>query len=299
MWFGVICGFCAALCNTAGYFFSARFLKHSPSPLRLLISAQVVMMVIAAPFIAFLYPAGGMGNLVRFAWITAAWIVFFWLGQFGFFTTQKHIEASRLASLLGLKIIILAFIYIAVEGNIPSVWQWFAIVLATVAAVMMNWSRAGRITAVGALILLLTLVSYSCCDICETEMVLLLKGDGHILRSAFFTTALAYTALGLVSLPAAFALRINRRELSLSAPYAALWLVSQVLLMVCFGLVKPVFGNVILASRGFFSVIVGAALSFFGLRGLDADIPARQWVRRAIAALLMIAAIAIYSRAVA
>ena len=299
MWFGVICGFCAALCNTVGYFFSARFLRESPSPLRLLISAQVLMMVFAAPFIAFLYPEGGIGNSGRFAWILAAWIGFFWLGQFGFFTTQKHLEASRLASLLGLKIIILAFIFIAVEGQLPGSGQWVAIVLATAAAVMMNWSRAGHITAVGALILLLTLASYSCCDIAETEMVMLAKGNGTVLRSAFFTAVLAYTVLGAVSLPAAFAIRVTRRELASSAPYAVLWLVSQALLMVCFGLVKPVFGNVILASRGFFSVIVGAALPFFGLRGLDADIPARQWVRRAVAALLMIAAIAIYSRAVA
>ena len=130
-------------------------------------------------------------------------------------------------------------------------------------------------------------------------MVMLAKGNGTVLRSAFFTATLAYTVLGAVSLPAAFAIRITRRELVSSAPYAVLWLVSQALLMVCFGLVKPVFGNVILASRGFFSVIVGAALSFFGMRGLDADIPARQWLRRAAAALLMIAAIAIYSRAVA
>ena len=138
MWFGVICGFCAALCNTVGYFFSARFLNESSSPLRLLISAQVLMMVLAAPFIAFLYPEGGIGNSGRFAWILAAWLGFFWLGQFGFFTTQKHIEASRLASLLGLKIIILAFIFIAVKGRMPGLWQWVAIVMATTAAVMLS-----------------------------------------------------------------------------------------------------------------------------------------------------------------
>ncbi|MBR2363676.1 MAG: hypothetical protein IKA79_00605, partial [Lentisphaeria bacterium] len=69
----------------------------------------------------------------------------------------------------------------------------------------------------------------------------------------------------------------------------------QVFLMGCFALVLPVFGNVILASRGLFSVVLGAMLSFVGLQKLDAVISRKQWILRAIAAILMIGAIAVYS----
>ena len=65
--------------------------------------------------------------------------------------------------------------------------------------------------------------------------------------------------------------------------------------MTCFALVAPVFGNVILASRGIFSVLLGALLAVIGIRGVDANISKKQWIRRAIAALLMVLAIGIYS----
>ena len=45
------------------------------------------------------------------------WIITFTLGQGGFFFTQKHIESSRLASLLGLKIVVLALIWCCGYGN--------------------------------------------------------------------------------------------------------------------------------------------------------------------------------------
>ncbi|MBO4344940.1 MAG: hypothetical protein J5833_04245, partial [Victivallales bacterium] len=69
----------------------------------------------------------------------------------------------------------------------------------------------------------------------------------------------------------------------------------QIVLLAGYALVKPVFGNVILATRGIFSVLIGAALPLFGLAALDSQIPMRKWVQRGIAAVIMLAAIAVYS----
>lgn len=64
-----------------------------------------------------------------------------------------------------------------------------------------------------------------------------------------------------------------------------------------FPVLQPVFGNVILSTRGIFSVIAGILLSYFGLSALDSQIPARLWLKRIIAALVMLGAIILYSLA--
>ena len=78
-------------------------------------------------------------------------------------------------------------------------------------------------------------------------------------------------------------------------PYSLIWIISQVALFACFALLKPVFGNVILATRGLFSVAFGAMLPLLGLGALDSKISRRKWIQRGVAALLMTIAIALYS----
>ena len=70
---------------------------------------------------------------------------------------------------------------------------------------------------------------------------------------------------------------------------------SLIILPYDFSLVLPVFANVILASRGIISVVLGALLCYFGYKSVDADIPLKMWIKRAIAAIIMITAIALYA----
>ena len=296
MLIGALFGFGAAFCNAVGYFFGADFLRRYNSPLRLLLAANIGMMVFSAPFVYWLYP-GKIDAPGRFAALLAAWVVCFMLGNLCFFVTQKYIEPSRLASLLGLKIVILMLIFALYSGQIPNFRQGLAAVTAAAAAMLMNWRRAGRVTWAGAGFLVLTLVFYCLCDINETIMVQHLKQGGtSVLRSALFVTTLAYAILGAVSLPGIFVLKLSRPQLVGGMPYAALWLVSQALLLTCFGFIAPVFGNIILSTRGIFSVLLGWVLMRCGAK-LDADLPASQWIQRAAAALLMIGAVALYASA--
>lgn len=61
---------------------------------------------------------------------------------------------------------------------------------------------------------------------------------------------------------------------------AVLWIASQVMLMACFALLLPVFANVILATRGIFSVLLGVLLPAFGLSKFDSRISRAQWIKR-------------------
>jgi hypothetical protein len=292
---GIFCGLTAAFLNSVGYLFSAFFLKKCNSPVRLLIYAQIWMMILSLPVLFFLYPAGGVARPARLFWTLAAWIVVFFVGQGSFFTALKFFEASRLSSLLGLKIIVLTVIYSAVNRVFPNLWQYVAVLMAAVAAVTINWSGGGSMRTRGWIFVFITLICYSLADMTETVMVLCFVDSGlGTVRSAFTSTALSYTALGFISLPGLVIFKPDR-HFPLSAPYALIWLLSQAALLSCFALVLPVFGNVILASRGMFSVLLGALASAVGLAGIEARISRVQWIRRGFAALLMVLAIAVYS----
>ena len=295
MIFGIFSGLAAAFLNSVGYLFSAFFLRKCNSPVRLLIFAQTWMMLLSLPLLLCLYPAGVVRSGRLFATL-AVWIIVFFVGQGAFFMALRFFEASRLSSLLGLKIIVLTAICIVADRAFPNFGQYLAILMAAVAAVTINWSGSGgSLKSKGWIFVFITLICYSLADILETAIVLCFVESGlGPVRSAFASTALSYTALGFVSLPGLFFVKPDRHFL-LSGPYALVWLLSQAALLTCFSQVLPVFGNVILASRGMFSVLLGALASAVGLGAIEARITRAQWVRRGLAAFLMVLAIAVYS----
>lgn len=299
MLIGILCGLGAALCNSFGYLFSAKFLKYCNNPFRFLVYAHVWMMLIAAPFIWFFLPEGGIAELRDFLTALCYFMVVFFVGQGAFFIALRYFEASKLSSLLGMKIIVLTLIYALFKDTVPNMMQLLAILLSAFSAVMINWSGKGKLLNAGWGFVFVILLCYSLSDINETAMVFSVRaGNVSLMQSALCVTTIAYTVLGGLCLPGLFFLKFEKKLFFLTSPYALLWLISQVFLFCCFAMVRPVFGNVILAGRGMFSVILGAVLAKLGIRDLDAQISKKQWALRAVAALLMIGAIALYSFAV-
>ncbi|MBO5668225.1 MAG: hypothetical protein J6S43_03780 [Lentisphaeria bacterium] len=297
MIFGIVCGFTAALLNSLGYLFSARFLLYHKNPLRLLVMATLVMQLISLPLLV-IFPFGEIENPLKFFGQMLLSCMFFLIGQGGFFAALRLFEASRLSSLLGLKIIVLSVGFV-LSGGTLNIWQMAAVLMAAAAALIFNRSGSGRSSWKGWLLLLMTLCCYSSVDILETDLVLQVHETvGYSkLHSSLVVVPPMYVMLGILTMPVLFFLKPDKGQLKLAAPYAVLWLLSQVVLFCCFALLKPVFGNVILATRGIFSVLSGALLPFFGLAALDSQIPVSLWIRRGVAALLMLGAIAVYSLA--
>ena len=296
MLLGVFCGLSAAILNSIGYIFSARFLLRYDSALRLVVAASLVMMFLCLPFLPFLFPWAQLQDRGEFLTMLVIWVTAFWCGQGCFFMCLKYFNASCLSSFLGLKIVVLALIFLFFKHQNPGMWQWIAVFLSAGAAVSFNWTGAEIGRPAGWLFLFITLLCYSTCDIYETQMILRIMECGcSLTRASLTATAVVYSALGVVSLPFLFFLKMTKKQLVYAAPYAVLWLGSQVMLFACFALLLPVFGNVILATRGIFSVLVGAVLAAFGLSRFDSQISRSQWIKRGFAACAMTAAIAIYS----
>ena len=293
---GILGGIAAAAFNSVDFLFRSRFLLCYKSPVRLLVVGSVIMMIMSLPFLFLLVPFSSVPSISKLILTTLGASTFFLIGQGSFMTTLRYMEASRLSSLLGLKILVLSAIFM-LSGHWLNLWQLLAVCVATAAAMMFNWTASKPIPWKGWIFLLLTLIGFSVTDMFETSLVRQIRECSGFsnFRSAMAVVPILYTSLGILLLPGIFFYKPDKDQFFKALPHAVLWLVSQVFLLACFGMVLPVFGNVILATRGIFSVILGALLPIFGLAALDSQIPAKMWIRRGIAALLMLAAIAIYS----
>ena len=224
----------------------------------------------------------------------AVWIVTVVLGQGGFFFSQKYIESSRLASLLGLKIIVLAIASLIIYGGKINQLQIAGILLSTVAAFIMNWSSGKPLTGKGILALTISLISFSATDLTETEMVLF-ADQGNIVSAGIGVTLLCYLVLGICSVPFLFKHPWKVQVQKDALPFAFLWLFSQMTLLICFGLLRPVFGNIIQSSRGLFSVLLGIVAIRLHWDVMEFCNDRKLWIRRAIAALMMTGGIICFS----
>ena len=161
------------------------------------------------------------------------------------------------------------------------------------------WPLWGGVSLMGCVLplyLLLTLLSYAAADLVETRMIQLLPGDRLFLNS-IAVTGVAFTALGAVSSLAFFRIKCSRACLIDAVPYAVAWYLAMIFLFASFGAIGVLFGNIIQASRGLISVLLGVLLLKAGLDQLEPRVGAKAWIRRTIMAVLMLAAMTLYSLA--
>jgi drug/metabolite transporter (DMT)-like permease len=226
---------------------------------------------------------------------------FYLLGQSSLFAALKRVEASRMAPLLGLKIVMLAVIVSFVLGHVLDTRQWLAVALSVAAAVML---QAGR-GAVPSQAFGFVLACCLCFAIADIYIIRLIDGlqAGAMTSSVVISRlhagglamTLTYGLCGLLFVPLVVGLRpYTRTDWVAASQYASAWLLSMVGLYCCFGLVGVVFGNILQSTRGVMSVAIGAALAHLGWHELEQRIDRATLLRRLAAALLMTAAIALY-----
>lgn len=298
MFFGVFIGLVSAVMQSAAYIFSRRFVNEFHSSLKLVIYSQFLMGIMGAAVFAATFPFVGFprgAELWKFAAAEAVFVAAYHVAFYCFFKALNEIEASRLSSLLGLKVVVIALItYPFIHAKLNAL-HLLAVALTAVSAVGMNFSGV-RIGGRGALYLALALLGFSTTDITGTLFVKAMPGNAVTLK-AICATSLAYVFLGLIAAAALLKLKFDPRALAGALPYSALWFTAMLLLFASFGMVGVVFGSIIQASRGVVSVIIGILLARTGYVAVEPDVPVRVWVRRAVMAALMVAAIGLYSYA--
>jgi hypothetical protein len=113
------------------------------------------------------------------------------------------------------------------------------------------------------------------------------------LRSALVGAAMSYVLCGAAALALYPFLRrqVEGGDWLHALPYSLGWFLGMVCLFICFGYVGAVYGNILQATRGIVSVIIGAGLARMGLAHLEQRVSRFVFVRRLGAAALMVFAI--------
>ena len=290
---GLITGFGAALSQSLSYLFSKRFISTSGNAYQLLAVSHIIMGAFAALLLCILLLYKPLPPLMSFGKALILCNAFYLFAQCAFFLALKRSDASRLAPLLGLKILFLAGISIVFLNNSFSGLQWCGVLLCLGGAVMSNWS-GGSIPLKSAALILTACCSYSFSD---TYIKILINCLGYesIFFGALMAGALCYSFAGLCAVPMLFIVPGTAlRQLKPAMPYSICWFAAMLLLFSCFGLIGPVFGNIIQSSRGIISVIIGAVVAMHGFSTIETQIPAGVLSRRIIAAVLISAAVILF-----
>jgi len=293
VFWGILLGLAAAFCQSLSYVFSRLFVTrpgHSASGLFALSHVEMGIVAVAAlPFVA----AGGAPPAGVY-WRPLAGAVFFYLvGQGAMFATLRWTEASRISPLLGLKILVLALISWLCLGQTVAPLQWLAVVLSVAAAFALNWS-GGALPGRAAIGVAVCCVGYSLSDLNIRWLVDALDSEGP-LRATLLACCMCYVATGVLG--AAFLPRARNLSWSTwvrAAPVALAWMLAMLFLFATFKLIGVVFGNIVQSSRGLVSILMGALIARWGFVALEQRHGAGVLWRRAVAAALMMAAVALY-----
>ena len=112
-----------------------------------------------------------------------------------------------------------------------------------------------------------------------------------------FALAVIYAVSGAAALALMPAVpRFSGRDwLRHALPYAAVWFGAMVVLFACFASCGLVLGNIVQSLRGLVSVVLGWLVARSGRTDLEEKVPAGTVARRVLAALLVVAAVALYA----
>jgi drug/metabolite transporter (DMT)-like permease len=221
---------------------------------------------------------------------------FYLIGQFSFFLAITKTEASRLAPLLGLKVILIAMLGILFLNIHLNAWQWVAVVLCFVGAVLSNWSGK-TIPMKGVLWLLTAVVGYALSDMSIKlliDRIAVTAGKGVL--AMFIAATASYFYLGLFSIVVIlFIPQVKVKHLKPAVPFSCLWFSAMLLLFACFGFIGPLFGNIVQSGRGIMAVLLGALIAKFGWSEHEEKLPRSILVRRIAAAMMITGAIILFA----
>ncbi|MFC1463021.1 EamA family transporter [Verrucomicrobiota bacterium] len=290
---GMLFGIAAALSQSLSYIFSRLYvIRHPRAPGRLLVLSHLMMglgALLVLPF-AWTPEVPPLHVYIRPLLGTAC---FYAVGQAGLFILMRRLGASRVAPLLGFKIVVLAFIVVVFMHEHLSLRRGLAVLLCFAATLMLGYVGA-RMSRWSVVCLLVTCTGYSLSDLSIQALTRSLEPLNRI-HAAVYGAAATYVLCGIAASAVALILRRGVFEdWRIALPFAAAWFVGMIFLFACFGAVGAVFGNILQSTRGLMSVVISAILVHRGMHHLDDRMSRGQLARRVAVAALMTLAIVLY-----
>jgi len=292
--FGILLGLAAATCQSVTYLQSRHFVGHAAGGRRrLMLLGHVIQGGIGLTVLPLLWPAE-MPAFRQYVFPLLMSAGGFLAGQAFLFSTLRHVEASRVAPFLSIKIAMLATLAWLVMGRTITGWQWTAVGLAMAGAWLLNWT-GGQFPARVLVTILLTCAGYAVSDLFIRALIESLAPVPP-LRAALVGVALSYIVCGLAVLPVWFSVgKVAWADVRRATPYALTWLASMVFLYACFALINVVLGNIVQSTRGLISILLAPVMARSDDWGhLETAQSPHAILRRVAVALLMTAAVALY-----
>ncbi|MEM9110991.1 MAG: EamA family transporter [Planctomycetota bacterium] len=318
MLLGIVLGLGTAFCSSLAYLASRRFtVRHAEheadlpgwlGPLRLMVTAHVMLAIVCGGAYLVIRPTGGQ-QPADWSWaITTSVCValFYLLANTLLFFALRQTEASRIAPLLGFKVVLLAFVTQFILNEPLVAQHWAAAVLATAAAWVLGAS-GGRLPWPTVALTVGACAGFVTSDTFIDQMVPAWLPPGvdyeaakkqdplTVVTAAMQGMSLVYVWCGIIAvalLPVAKPWKAAHWKGS--APYAAAWITAMVCLFSAFALVGIILGNILQSTRGLMSILLGVLIAKLGHHHIESHAPLKVVIQRAIAAAMMIGAIALY-----
>jgi drug/metabolite transporter (DMT)-like permease len=290
---GVASGFVAAFFQSSSYIFTRRYVAaFRQSSLGLLISGHCIMGLFSAILLPFFFPKT-MPPVSQFDLPLFLYLFFYFGGQISLLFALKNVDASRVSPLLGLKIIVLAFIGVVFLKQPFHHLQWLSMCLSVVAACMLGFSGK-KISFASFMWIVLACISYSLSDIFVRQMMCVFLYCG-LFKASIITTCIGYTLCGLLACVVLIIYPVKQKvQWKFAFPFAFCWYTGMIFLFVCFTSIGVVFGNIIQSTRGLASIVMGSYIAQRGYGHIEEKVEKKVFLIRLSAGVLMVAAIALF-----
>jgi len=299
MFTGLILAFVATFFQSTSYIFSRSFLiKHKSGPFALLIISHCVMGTVSLFILPFCLPKNHQILLVLLPYILFS-ILAYIFGQFCFFNTLKHTEASKISGMLGFKIIFLALISVLFLNQHFSLLQWGSVLMAVIATLVfassdkLDWDFKDNLPIMGWVIA--TCLGYASSDIISAAGIRHLMVEISPLKSTLLVVASQYIILGIGSIYALpKILKEDRALLKDAIGYSITWYTGILFLFLSFTFVNVVLANIVQSTRGLTSIGIALIVTKLGHTHLEAKMTTSTLVKRIVVAVLMAFAVIFY-----
>ena len=287
---GILCGLIGALGQTFSYIATRRFLMaEGRSSQQLMVIGHVWLCLCGVLLLPFVWidPVQGWGLCAPLAGTTGAYLA----GQFFLFQTVKLIPPSRVAPLLGIKILILSINGLLFFDTHLNLHQWGAVLLTVIAAVGLNFLGA-RLSLKAWCLLIATVTCYSLSDLCIIPTIEAVDTERSF-RGVMTAISLKFIAGIIYSL--CFFPQLRRAHKSAwyqALPFSVCWCVGMIGLFAANALLGVVAAVIVQNARGPFSIIVGRCIGSRG--GLEQPLTWSLAAKQIAATLLLVVAIAWY-----
>lgn len=294
---GVICGLVTAVCQAVAYLLSRRYVvaRHQ-SVLRLMVIGHALLGLACAAALPVLVDLDELPPVRGYAVDLLGAAGYYFVGQVGLFAALRWMDASRVAPLLGLKVVFVAVVAMVLLGQRIGPVQWVAIGVACMAAAMLN-NTGGRLPRRVMWAVLAACLLFSLSDVHTKKTIDALYVLGPV-RGPITAALLNYVLCGMMSaalLPWHGSRRVG--DWAAAVPWVLTWLCAVLLLFISYAYAGIVLAGIAMATRGLWSIALGAAVSKAGWLHLEQRVPRGALARRAVAAVMMIVAIGLYAAA--